>query len=390
MKKNFIILITAAAVCVTMTVSCGKKKTQHAAEAQTVSVAVPVVDSVVLYRSYPGVLAAEREAPAVARVDGTLESLHFHGGDFVHQGQVLFTIESDTYRDAVERAQAAVASAESQLDYATQHYQALCRALESDAVSRMEVAQGESAMETARASLNSARAELNTATTTLGYCTVRAPFDGHISSNAYSVGAYISGSGSPVTLATVYDDEWMLAKFSIEDQTFMDVVRNNVPAHTGQYFSMPISFSDTLPHQYTAQLSYMAPSINASSGTMNVEARVHNRFNELRSGQFININLPIGYLSRAILIKDSAISSDQRGKYVYVVNDSNQVVYTPVVTGQLVRDSLRVIERGLNADDKYVTKALLRVRPGMRVNPQLETVPVNHSVSQSEDQTNVQ
>ena len=49
-----------------------------------------------------------------------------------------------------------------------------------------------------------------------------------------------------------------------------------------------------------------------------------------------------------MLIRDAAISTDQLGKYIYVVNDSDKVVYTPVTAGSLVDDSMRVRKvRGL-------------------------------------------
>ena len=69
------------------------------------------------------------------------------------------------------------------------------------------------------------------------------------------------------------------------------------------------------------------------------------------------------------LVKDASIGTDQLGKYLYVVNDSNKVVYTPVEVGDIYQDSLRVITKGLRAGDKYVTKALLTVRNGEEISP---------------------
>lgn len=349
--------------------ACSHKTGERAETPQTVDVALPEVDSVVIYHDYPGTLAAFSTADIVARVDGYITSMNYTGGDFVRRGDVLYTIEDRNYRDAVEEARSALATAESQAVYARDHYAALCRALESDAVSRMEVAQGRSAMETAEAAIQSARARLNTAQTQLGYCTVRAPFDGHVTINDYSVGAYVSGAGAPVKLATIYADARVLARFGIEDETYLGVIRSNIEQGHVDYTAMPVAFSDSLPHRYTANLDYMSPAIDTSTGTMTLEAVVENPYNELRAGMFVSISLPVGNEPHAILVKDISISSDQRGKYVYVVNDSNKVVYTPVQTGGLVRDSMRIITSGLDADSRYVTRALMRVRDGMTVEP---------------------
>ncbi len=52
-----------------------------------------------------------------------------------------------------------------------------------------------------------------------------------------------------------------------------------------------------------------------------------------------------------------------------MVNDSDKVVYTPVTAGALVNDSMRVISKGIAPGQKYVTKAMLKVRDGMEVKP---------------------
>ena len=84
---------------------------------------------------------------------------------------------------------------------------------------------------------------------------------------------------------------------------------------------------------------------------------------------YVTISLPYGIDPKAVLVKDAAISTDQLGKYMYVVNDSNKVVYTPIEAGELYQDSLRGINKGIKSGDKYVTKALLTVRNGESVKP---------------------
>ena len=79
--------------------------------------------------------------------------------------------------------------------------------------------------------------------------------------------------------------------------------------------------------------------------------------------------LPYAVDPKAILIKDASIGTDQKGKYVYVVNDDNKVVYTPIEVGELIDDTMRIVTEGLTPDSRYVTKALLKVRDGMTVKP---------------------
>ncbi len=102
---------------------------------------------------------------------------------------------------------------------------------------------------------------------------------------------------------------------------------------------------------------------------MLLKAELDNSYGELKDGMYANITLPYAIVPDAILVKDASISTDQAGKYVYVVNDSNKVVYTPIKTGELVRDSMRIVTSGLTPQSRYVTQALLKVRDGMEVKP---------------------
>ena len=83
----------------------------------------------------------------------------------------------------------------------------------------------------------------------------------------------------------------------------------------------------------------------------------------------MTISVPYGENSEAVLVRDASIGTDQLGKYVYLVNDSNRVVYRHIETGELVNDTLREVVKGVDANDRYVTKALLKVRDGMLIAP---------------------
>lgn len=365
--NRFLILATiAATLCAA---SCRRSHESTIGQVEHVDVSIPVVDSVILYKTYPGILRANREVQLVARVNGYLESKNYKSGDYVRKGAVLFTIESGNYRDVVDRAHSALESAEANLDYAQKHFEALSEAFKSDAVSRMEVEQGRSTLDECKAEVLSAKAALKTAETQLSYCTIRAPFDGLMSTPNYDVGAYVGGEGMPVALASIYEDARMVADFSVDDAEAMDNLQKNITENSVDYRHIPVKFSENPGHSYTASLDYMSPKVNTSTGTLQLQATVDNPYGELRSGMLVSIDLPVGYDPHAVLVSDAALSSDQLGKYLYVVNDSNRVVYTPVEIGDLVNDSMRIVRKGINPDERYVTRALLKVRDGMTVEP---------------------
>lgn len=372
MKSTNVLIITLAGGLLLFSASCGHKdKKTEENDIPTVNVATPVVDSIVLHKTYPGVLAAPNSATVVGRVNGLLLSQNYASGSYVSKGAVLFTIESTSYRDAVKQAQASLATAKSQLEYDTRNYEALKEALLSDAVSQIEVVQAKSLMEQAAAAVKNAEAALSRANTNLSYCTVRAPISGYVSSSIPNLGDYIGGEGAPVKLCTIYDNSEMAAVFNIEDSQYEAMVGQQGGSSNSLYRNIPIEFSKPLPHSYTADLYYQSPSIDSSTGTMQLKGMIRNIDNELKDGMYVTVNLPYGEDPHAILIKDSSIGTDQLGKFVYVVNDSNKVVYTPIKIGELYHDTLRVVNEGLKPGDRYVTEALLTVRNGMEVKPRV-------------------
>jgi RND family efflux transporter MFP subunit len=363
------IFVALVSVSIAFIVGCTRKRSATSVDPECVSVAVPIVDSITIYRTYPAYASANATVDVVGRVDGLLLSKEYNAGDIVKKGQVLFTLEPTTYVDAVTQAQSQLATAESQLDYASRQYRAMAVAMESDAVSQMDLIQAENNMLQAEASVKKAKAALNTALVNLNYCTVTAPITGMITSSTSDVGNYIGGEASPVTLATLYDVSSIVFEFAVEDTQYEQMIAAmDDPLYAASYRHIPLTFSPALPHDYEADLFYTSPAVDRSTGTVVLKVRVDNPYGELSPGMYATVNMPFATMPRAVLVMDRSISTDQLGRYLYVVNDSNRVVYTPIEAGELYHDSLRVVTKGVDPTSRYVTSALLKVRDGMKVN----------------------
>lgn len=366
MKKSAISSIIALAA-LALIISCNRDKKESSEEAPFVETALAETDSVTLIKTYPGLLAANNKIDVVGRVDGILIRRYYAEGDYVKKGQLLMSIEPTKYQDAVRQAEASLKTAQSQLDYYSRQYAAMKQALESDAVSKMDVIQAEANMRQAEASVMNATADLSIARTNLSYCSVRAELSGYITSSSLNPGSYINGEGGSPVLATIVDNSSFSAVFEIEEQQYEDLLNIAGGLGNAAFRDMKLGFNSKLPHTYTANLNFENPSMNESTGTMMLKGLVDNPYNELKNGMYLTVDLPYGFNPRAVLIKDAAVSTDQLGNYLYVVNDSNKVVYRPVKLGETYRDTLRIVESGLNAGERYITRGLLNVRPGETV-----------------------
>lgn len=351
-----------------------KKQVKQAEGPQEVAVAIPIVDSVTIYKDYPATIISDSQADVVAKVNGTILSRNFTPGSYVKKGQLLYVIDSKSYQANVSASQAQLASAKSQLEYASSHLKALKEAYKTNAVSEMEVAQAESAKAQAMAAVNSAQSSLQSQSIMLGYCKVVAPISGKITESALDVGEYVAGEGSPVKLATIYDDDDLVIDFSIPEYEYAAVTNSGKRFKDKAFTEMPVEISSS-PEAgesisgYVASLIYEAPNVESTSGTVKMRAKVNNADEKLRAGMYARIKMPVKEEPHALLVRDASISKDQRGSYLYTLDNADKVVYTPVKIGDLYQDTLRLVTSGIRPDTRYVTQAMISVRSGEKVKP---------------------
>ncbi len=351
---------------------CKEKKDAGAMKGMptlAISVAKPIVKDITLTKDYPGYLTTEKTVNLVARVNGTLRSVSYVPGGRVKKGQLLFVIEPTLYNDKVAQAEAELKTAQAQLEYARNNYSRMKEAVKSDAVSQIQVLQSESSVTEGVAAVSNAEAALSTARTNLGYCYVRAPFDGTISKSTVDVGSYVGGFLQPVTLATIYKDDQMYAYFNVADNQWLEMSMNNQQPTKELPKKIMVQLGKEGTESYPATLDYLSPNVDLNTGTLMVRANFDNPQGVLKSGLYVSITLPYGEADHAILVKEASIGTDQLGKFLYAVNDSDIVHYRHIEIGQLINDTLRQVLGGLSPQQRYVTEALMKVRDGMKIKP---------------------
>ena len=351
---------------------CKEKKDAGAMKGMptlAISVAKPIVKDITLTKDYPGYLTTEKTVNLVARVNVTLQSVSYAPGGRVKKGQLLFVIEPTLYNDKVAQAEAELKTAQAQLEYARNNYSRMKEAVKSDAVSQIQVLQSEASVTEGVAAVSNAEAALSTARTNLGYCYVRAPFDGTISKSTVDVGSYVGGSLQPVTLATIYKDDQMYAYFNVADNQWLEMSMNNQQPTKELPKKIMVQLGKEGTESYPATLDYLSPNVDLNTGTLMVRANFDNPQGVLKSGLYVSITLPYGEADHAILVKEASIGTDQLGKFLYAVNDSDIVHYRHIEIGQLINDTLRQVLGGLSPQQRYVTEALMKVRDGMKIKP---------------------
>jgi RND family efflux transporter MFP subunit len=341
-----------------------------------VDVALPLQRPITRYLEATGNTAPIKTVDLVARVQGFLQSIDYQDGDFVKEGTPLFTIEPETYKLKLEQAQAAETGAQASLKQAEADYKRQADLVARQAVSQATLETSTSNRDNAQANLQQAQVNTRIAEVNYGYTKVAAPFDGIVSAHLVSVGELV-GAASPTQLATIVSFDPIYVNFNVNEQDVLriraEAARKGLTAADLKSVPVEVGLQTETGYPHQGKLDYAAPTINQSTGTLAVRGIIPNADRVLLPGYFVRIRVPVDIEPNAVLVPDTALGSDQSGRYVLVVTGENVVEQRKVETGPLEGD-LRVIDRGLKAEDRVVTAGLLRAVPGQKVDPQLQKI----------------
>lgn len=365
--------LTLATAAVVALAGCEDKNTFVAPPPPKVDVATPVQRPVTRYVEATGNTAPIKSVDLVARVQGFLQSQDYQDGTFVKQGTQLFTIEPETYKLKLEQAQAAEAGAQASLKQAEADFRRQSELVQRQAVSQATLDTSTSTRDNAQASLQQAQANTRIAEVNYGYTKVSAPFDGIVGAHMVSIGELV-GVSSPTQLATIVAMDPIYVNFTVNEQDVLriraEAARRGLTAADLKQFPIEIGLQTETGYPHEGHLDYVAPTLNSSTGTLAVRGLVPNDKRVLLPGYFVRVRVPFTQEKDALLVPDTALGSDQGGRYLLVVGADNIVEQRKVQIGP-VDNGLRVIEGGLKPDDRVVIAGLLRVIPGQKIDPQV-------------------
>jgi RND family efflux transporter MFP subunit len=343
----------------------------------TVMVSKPVQQQVTDYAEYTGRIAAVDSVDVRARVSGYLDKINFKEGLLVKKGDVLFEIDPRPFKALVDSSKGELAANEALLKKAKADNTRNKNAAKTvGAVSPQDLDLTQAAEDQAIAVVAKSKASLETNQLNLDFTKVTSPIDGRISRYNLTVGNLVAQDQTLLT--TIVSVNPMYAYFDVDEHTVLQVRRmiREGKVKSARDIDWPVFLSlaneENFPHKGT--INFVDNQINPKTGTLRLRGVFPNDNEVLSPGFFARIHLPIGFPHDALLISDRAIDTDQGQKIVYAVDKDNKVLVRPIRTGAL-HDGLRVIEDGLQPDDRVVVAGLQLVRPGASVEAKLVAMP---------------
>ena len=294
-----------------------------------------------------------RRVEVRARTDGVIESRPFTEGATVKPGQVLYRIDP-------VRPGAAYRSASARYQNAKRTLARLEPLLGQNAVAQQDV-------DNARADFDAAAGDLAEAKKNLDDAVVRAEIGGRVGRTNLEVGGRVTGPSDLLTTIDVLDPVYVSFRPSAQQllQWHQDPDSRKL-IQPGSTLSVEVTLPDGSKLPRTGRLDFVAPSLDAVTGTQEFRAVFQNPDRLLVPGQFVQVRLKGFTRDSALAVPQRAVQQALGRQFVYVVGPGDTVAARDVEPGPW-SGNLWIIDKGLAPGDRVIVDGTQKAAPGRPV-----------------------
>jgi membrane fusion protein, multidrug efflux system len=355
---------------------------------------VPVLVASAVQKDVPievqavGTVEAYTPISVKSLVTGEITDVFFKEGDYVHNGDKLFTVDDRTYQAQLKQAEANLKGAQAALalsqanlkrDESSQQYarataDRYAGLLKDGIVSRDQTEQlassanasantvvaDQAAIESAIAQIAADDANINNIKVQLGWCTQYATIDGRTGNVSVKKGNVVTANSQEVL--TINQVTPIYVTFSIPEAKLPDV-RKYMAVSKLAVYAKP---QDVSGSGEQGEITFIDNSVDTTTGTIKLKGTFQNKDLKLWPGQFLNVTLRLTTVPNAITVPNQAVQNGQDGQFIYVVGSDSKVEARTVTIGERIDQDL-VILTGIEAGETVVVDGQLRLQPGSAV-----------------------
>lgn len=326
---------------------------------------------------YSAVIEGKQDVEVRPQVSGTITQVLVEEGAHVHKGQVLFIIDQVPYRAALQKARAAVATAEANEATAKQTLDGKMSLYEDKVISDFELRTVQNEYKSAQAALLQAQAELTDAQNNLSYTEVKSPVDGYAGMTSYRIGALVSASMTD-PLIRVSDNSEMYAYFSLSEKQVLTLTAQygSLDQALASFPEVSLELNDGSTYAQKGKVDVISGIIDKTTGTVSLRAIFSNPDKRLMSGGSANIIVPYDR-TQCIVIPQGGTYEIQNRIFAFKVIDG-KAVSTPIEVFEINNGTEYIVEKGLQAGDVIVSEGAGLLKDGTIVStPQDEQAPTD-------------
>lgn len=327
---------------------------------QAVTVVPLKVEDVPVRLDLNGSVASLKTVEVRAQTSNLIKKIHVKEGQFVKQGELLFSLDDRADRANLDRLKAQLARDQALVaDYLRQFKRAQeLRAQNFIAPSAVDTSQAQ--YEAQLALVKADEAAVQAAQVTLDFDSIVAPQSGRLGGINVFAGSLVQPSGTALVTITQLDP--IAVQFSIPEASLGNLQR----ALSAKGGKAPVKV--TIPgttQSLTGNLYFADSMVDAATGTLRAKAEFANPNNLLWPGQFVQTSLQLDTLKGVTTMPSAALVTNINGKFVYVLGEGNTAQQKPVKV--LYTYGERMVIEGLKEDEQVILDGKQNLRPGVKV-----------------------
>ncbi len=322
--------------------------------------AMPVVVDAV------GTVESEHSVAVRPQVSGVLQAVLFKEGDYVKAGQVLFRIDPRPMQAALAQSQAAVNRDEAQLAQARAQETRLRPLAEKEYITRQEYDVATTQAKSLEATVAANKAVVEQAQLQLSYSQITAPIAGRTGSLGVKSGNLVTGGTGGAPLVVINSTRPILVSLSVPQRN-LDEVRKVWGSPELKVQIAPSGSGATIAE---GDLVFIDNTVNPTTGTILLKARVKNEREELWPGQFVSARIVLRIERDAMVLPEGAIQPGQEGPFVFVAKDGRAQMQSIQVDRQIGEQV--VITKGLKGDEQIVIEVPPTLAAGSQISLRAE------------------
>jgi RND family efflux transporter MFP subunit len=322
-----------------------------------VNVVAPQRQDVAVVQQANGTVTPIRTVDLHPQTTATIRQVHIKEGQFVKQGELMFSLDDRADRANLDKAQAQVERDRASLADLERQFKR-----SQDLFAQKFIAQ--SAVDTLRAQVDQARATLQAdvaaaraSSVTTSYTAIRAPMSGRVG----GINVYPGSLVQPATsLTTITQLDPITVAFTLPESSLPSLL---AAQKRGKVEVEALPGADLAPVK--GALSFVDNTVDPQAGTIKVKAEFDNRETTLWPGQYVNTKVIVQTLKDAVVIPQNAIITNAQGTFVYVLEKDHSARLVPV--HRVYGAGVNAAVSGLAGSEQVITDGKQNVRPGAKV-----------------------
>ena len=304
-----------------------------------------------------GKVKAKELALVRPQVSGIIEKQLFKEGSFVKQGDILYKIDSATYKATLNQSLALLNSAKASLISAEAKSKRAEELLKFDGISKQEADEIKASYLQAKALVEQRAAELENAKIDLNRCEIKAPISGYIGISNVTVGALVNANQSE-ELVNIRDTQTVFVDLS---QSYNEILNLKSIGDLEDDIEVSLKFDNGFEYPIKGKLEARELSVDESSQTVTLRAVFSNPNNLLLSGMMTKAILKSKKSIDGFLIPQQAVLRDQKANpIVTLVTPENKTITKIVKIERSVGNKWLILD-GLEQSDKIVVEGLNKI-----------------------------